>query len=80
MRKQIEDTSKYENYISGLLVAMGKNRVEASKLYRDLMALTKEFGDEDLQGSLREYGALAKKQDEMMLKIIEALRKRGKNA
>jgi len=79
MRKQIEDTSKYDDYISGLLVAMGKNRVEGAELFRDLMSLAQEFGDEDLIGSLREYGRENQKLDKMMLKVIEQLRNRRDN-
>tara|TARA_A100001201_G_scaffold101643_1_gene87277 strand:- start:633 stop:875 length:243 start_codon:yes stop_codon:yes gene_type:complete len=80
MRKQIEDTSKYDDYISGLLVSMGKNRVEGAKLFRDMMSLAQEFGDEDLIGSLKEYGRENQKLDEMMLKVIEQLRNRRENA
>tara|TARA_Y100001937_G_scaffold116562_1_gene168667 strand:- start:909 stop:1151 length:243 start_codon:yes stop_codon:yes gene_type:complete len=79
MRKQIEDTSKYDDYISGLLVKMGKNRVEGAELFRDLMTLAQEFGDEDLIGSLREYGRENQKLDKMMLKVIEQLRNRRDN-
>ena len=80
MRKQIEDTSKYDDYISGLLVKMGQNRVEGAELFRDLMSLAKEFGDEDLIGSLKEYGRENQKLDTMMLKVIEQLRNRRENA
>ena len=80
MRKQIEDTSKYEDYISGLLVAIGKNRVDGAKLFRDLMSLAQEFGDEDLIGSLKEYGRENQKLDRMMLEIIQQLRNRRENA
>ena len=80
MRKQIEDTSKYDDYISGLLVKMGQNRVEGAKLFRDMMSLAQEFGDEDLIGSLKEYGRENQKLDTMMLKVIEQLRNRRENA
>ena len=79
MRKQIEDTSKYEDYISGLLVKMGQNRVEGAELFRDMMSLAQEFGDEDLIGSLKEYGRENQKLDRMMLKVIEQLRNRRDN-
>lgn len=80
MRKQIEDTSKYDDYISGLLVKIGQNRVEGAKLFRDMMSLAQEFGDEDLIGSLKEYGRENQKLDTMMLKVIEQLRNRRENA
>ena len=80
IRKEIEDTSKYDGYVSSLLTEIGRKRVESAKLFRDLMRLAIEFGDEDLQGALREYGRESQKADTMMLNMIDKLKERRGNA
>ena len=80
IRKEIEDTSKYDRYIAAILTKIGRNRVESAKLFRDLMRLAIEFGDEDLQGAVKQYARETQKADKMMLHIIDKLKKRRGNA